>query len=519
MLTVVALSWLLHLLFVSGFYFVGIVPAIAGLALGGAVYWTVSWSHCRNPWLIVVLSVTAGLALAVGHYYADMVAIIGLNRAHRVDAFPRYLNWRMKSDVIVDAGHGNPPGVGRQNDPAQVFFNWGFLAIDIGVISCLVTAIGYKRARKAYCEQHGCWLSAQTVLVEAGAGQQLVEILNAGVLAQFTGQLSPPVCHQNELCQLLVESCPAGDRAVLAAPVYLTITELGPLKKGGHRRRHRVLARQWELSDSEVSWLAAQFPSLRSAGAGTTAPQTRVQRSDAPALATIEAVPEPFGGQVLTRGHLWIGTILVMLPAIVAFGLCFGILGFALSQGEDLDSVVGFAALGGAFVMLAAALFWYLRYSDLPGSLYLYRLTRAAFAHRPELWVEPDDAEAEYIQVIPRDNWGKMMLENATDVGFLKVDRNRRQVLFEGDRERWRIPAAALVTCELESFVLGEGTQGAQTFFVAVLRAHAGSGLWEAPVTRRHIYFGKRGQAERERDAQALRDAIVTLLPERLEKS
>jgi hypothetical protein len=42
------------------------------------------------------------------------------------------------------------------------------------------------------------------------------------------------------------------------------------------------------------------------------------------------------------------------------------------------------------------------------------------------------------------------------------VDKSRRELRFEGDKERWRIPAASITGCQIEYFVHGQGA-GAQS--------------------------------------------------------
>jgi hypothetical protein len=230
-----------------------------------------------------------------------------------------------------------------------------------------------------------------------------------------------------------------------------------------------------------------------------------------PASATVETIPEPLGGQVLTRPHLYTGAVLALLPAALGMGTFFGVLGLALAQGDDLDAEAGIAAIVIGFGAMGAALWWMVYFADFLPSRYLLRLARAAVAQRPDRLVEPDDPDAVFVQVIPRAHWGRMMLENAADVGFLRIDRDRRELLYEGDRERWVVPAAAVVTCAVESFLVGPPGQGS-TFYVAVLRARVGSALWEAPFTRRHVYWGPRSQSGRERETRELALAVQALL-------
>ena len=98
--------------------------------------------------------------------------------------------------------------------------------------------------------------------------------------------------------------------------------------------------------------------------------------------------------------------------------------------------------------------------------------------------VEPNDPDALFVEVVPKLNWGKAMLENASDIGLLLVDQARREVRFEGDKERWRVPAASITSCEIEKFVHGQGA-GATRIFYVVVRATRREGFWEVPLRER----------------------------------
>jgi len=90
-----------------------------------------------------------------------------------------------------------------------------------------------------------------------------------------------------------------------------------------------------------------------------------------------------------------------------------------------------------------------------------------------------------FVQVIPRANWGKLKLDDASDLGFLRVDPQKRELLFEGDNEQYRVPGAAITSCEIEVFVSGQGTHGATTLYRVVLQANHPSGFWEVPIAQR----------------------------------
>ncbi len=169
--------------------------------------------------------------------------------------------------------------------------------------------------------------------------------------------------------------------------------------------------------------------------------------------------------------------LIALLPAL-SLPIGFGLLGAAAYLGDVLPiwasavlGVLGIASFAGGALLLA----WY---ADFLPSRYLYRVTKRELELRPERWVEPNNPEAAYIQVIPRENWGRVMLENASDVGLLWIDTARRQLLFEGDRQRYRIPAASIVSgCQPwnVTFAVGSPVTSTSKRWPSGPKLHAGS--------------------------------------------
>jgi hypothetical protein len=119
-----------------------------------------------------------------------------------------------------------------------------------------------------------------------------------------------------------------------------------------------------------------------------------------------------------------------------------------------------------------------------------------------------------FVEIIPRANWNRMMLENATDIGFLAVDVPGREIRFEGDKERYRIPAAALKSCTLEKSLLTSAARpNAPGIWLVVIRAFGESEIWEAPVAPRLNSSVLYGSKLRKRAAEALQSKIKALLP------
>lgn len=90
-----------------------------------------------------------------------------------------------------------------------------------------------------------------------------------------------------------------------------------------------------------------------------------------------------------------------------------------------------------------------------------------------------DDPGAIFAEMSPRRLWtGERAECGDYNQGLLRVDQAGRVLLFEGDYECYRVPAAAVLTCTVES--LGAMTTTA-AYFAVVLHVRLGSGTWEFP--------------------------------------
>src|ERR1700730_16391160 len=165
--------------------------------------------------------------------------------------------------------------------------------------------------------------------------------------------------------------------------------------------------------------------------------------------AVVSRVSSPYGGRVLTPGTALAKNGLFLLQVLVTLAVSFvpAVLSVAVANrvslnNKDLSFVPILVGLG-----LTGLLLWLLIGQLLRNpwsSRYVYNKTLAEFQNRPDSVVDLTNPDAILIEVVPRRNWGKLTLENAEDQGFLCVDTERRQLLFEGDKNRYRIPAEAV---------------------------------------------------------------------------
>src|SRR5262249_50755729 len=123
-----------------------------------------------------------------------------------------------------------------------------------------------------------------------------------------------------------------------------------------------------------------------------------------------------------------------------------------------------------------------------------------------------------FVQHIPRKKWDVSIGENASDVGLLLLDYRRRVLLFEGDAERWVIPARSICSFKLEQFTPANGLAFLNRHTVVMLRVDLDdeNDLVLTPLAAQPIHWRPWTPGARDAAARRLREAIGHLVdPER----
>jgi hypothetical protein len=463
------------------------------------------------------LGLVCGLLVHPGHYHVALVDLIGWENAHRIDFLPRYLAFRMNTDVIQDVQAPNRRQNQQQGKRAgDIFFSWAFFVGEMAGAVAVAVAYAWVRAGKAYCEECRKWMASTVVKFPSGTGADAANLYLTGRLSELEKLRPTDSKGAQGACDVTAEHCVAGSGKVpRCSPVYLKIKEpIATRRQSSGRVKRHAWIRQAELNEEEISALASVFPSLHSASesdkpsvGGTAEPVAFVTGP----LATVHSIPSPYQGKVLSRGHLWFGVMLGLLP-ILTFPVALGLFAVAATlhdqMGPWIAAVVGISGFGS--LLLGVLIFTW--YADFLPSRYLHRLAKRELELRPDRWVHANNPDAVFIQVVPRENWGRLMLENATDVGFLRIDPNRREIVFEGDRQRYRIPAGSIVSCQIESFSPPGDAQQRTLFYLTVIRANTKGGLWETQVAHRHIGAGRSNNKTRLAGAEELKRQIDKMM-------
>jgi hypothetical protein len=275
----------------------------------------------------------------------------------------------------------------------------------------------------------------------------------------------------------------------------------------------QTVFRRWQLSPEEASALAAAVP-IPNAAFGDhregTLPGDRVTTVIG---ARVVSLPDQDAGLILSSGNVWMATVWGFVPLIlgIAAATTSGIV--ANHKWDDLEGVElgGLIALGA--IALVASLAWLTLYGDYLPARYFHARARRVVADRPDPFVHPDDEGAFFIQRIPRANWGRVMLENADELGFMRLDEERGLILFEGDRERWMIPRESVVSYDLDAFDIGPSDANVgPAFWLVVLKVNVEGRVWESPLALRPVTLVKGTPTTRRRETEEFQTRIRRVL-------
>jgi hypothetical protein len=465
----------------GGFYVWFFIPLIAGALASGTGWLAVATGRCRNRWVGAAVGLLTGLVALVSYYQLDLALGAGPGSLYRLDLLPGYVRHRIETDQVhrilrTPPDPGQPAAQAGPRPPAG--FGWFTFVFETLCVLGIPVALAWSRASRPFSEEDGRWLHEQLFYVEPEDAHEMALALDEGdaeALAEFARRIPLQAVSRRGEVRLYYLPHKAD------TPVYLTlrIVDTRPWSHGWPRK----LATRVRLTADEALALAEK---LRPPGAGFGAlnvlPVPDEPRRAAPAAA-IEDLPPDAAARVLNRRVLTALLVLGLVPLELALLLAVGLgVGVGLHW-TDLGGGAKAGAAAAALAGLVAGFVLTARYGDGLMMGIRRRWLAAAIRQRPGALVEPDDPDAVYVVVVPRQNWGKVMLENCQDVGLLKTDPGRRELLFEGVRQRWRIPADSIESCELEEYSVGPpGPNNTNVFLLAVLRVGRDGGTWEAPL-------------------------------------
>lgn len=454
--------------------FMCIMPSV------GAIWKFVEFTHCRNRVLAGAAGLAFGLTGYLAYYHLDECIRWDVPWS-AVDRLPEYIAFRMDTDEWKAAHRGvvilprNPVAGVRPAVPlANVdffSFHWLVLAIEATLAAGFPLAVGIGRASRPYSETRGQRCVQETLLVGLDTGRELQTALLLRTVSDWVASNPRRVSADQKHCRISVWYTPSEREQDPDADVYLSIDRSAPIR----------------LEPEETAAFVRLLPSLQDLAGPALADLAKDADASAdPTSARVWDVPPPFAGMAQNPRNRFIGRCLLwgllFVPVLPLAALVGGTYLLAVGQNPvNVPLVVGYAIGMGFF-----SIFFTVRWLSPEWNMH-WRLTvafdrhllRRAIASRPSPLVDHSDSRAIFAEMCPRRHWnGPSPANGEYNQGLMLVDGNERVIRFEGDYQRYWIPADSILACTVEALG-GMGTTAAM--FAVVLQVRIGSGVWEFP--------------------------------------
>jgi len=225
-------------------------------------------------------------------------------------------------------------------------------------------------------------------------------------------------------------------------------------------------------------------------------------------VAEVTPVPEPFRQRVRGPGYKAKVNLIELHPLVCFFG---GIALAALGvwQLAEANWPIGAALLAAGVPIAIWGVYVALCCTSATSNRWIEHRLRYEIGQRNDSLIDPHDPESIYVSLIPREHFRRVRWTYASDLLLLKIDAARRQVLLEGDSDRYRIPADAIARCDIRPFTI---IDPAKQFWTVRLVVHFADEKRELLLNPSHANWKPSTNASRQDVARKLRDEIEAML-------
>lgn len=159
---------------------------------------------------------------------------------------------------------------------------------------------------------------------------------------------------------------------------------------------------------------------------------------------------------------------------------------------------------GGALVAVVVAFLYLVKIGQFVAAGYAIQCARRKLPLRPGAIFSGTEDDLVTVELFDRPSW-TAIIAKSSDYGFLRIDRPRARLLFEGNKFRWTLPFSALTACRIEESIVGsEGNPNPEKRYYVVIAAAKQGGSWEAGMKYTRTELGNDTPESRYNRAQLL---------------
>lgn len=481
-----AIALWLALWLAFAWHFLVISAVFPIFALGWIVHRTVERAHLRNPPLAMTLAACCAAAAYLGFFHLDHCLRWGASPL-AVHNLPQYIAFRMETDQWRWHGKGATlepvqpaPGIVPLRPLAaakMASLNWSVFAIELMLLAGVAGGTAFATARRPYSEHRGTWLDAAQLTLAPEASNTLKQALRERSLTDWAAAGPRLVGEHESHTKVFLWYVPGGAGDDIDADACIAIGE-GPGEL---------------LELDEIAALIPLFPGLQEIAASQDELAREAEATNEPTGARIWKVPPPYAGPVDNPRCRFRWRLIVRSMQLAPLLIAPGLLAAGVGIGYLLTEVMGLlpswfvvvTVIASAAASLLLVRYWYDPHRPLWmvfGRRYNQRLLLAAIASRPDPLVAAAEPDAITAEMCPRRLWlaGGNSRCGESNLGLMLLDHVRRVLIFEGDYERYWIPAAAILYARIERIPIGEPTTA--SFYGVVLQVRLASRAWELPL-------------------------------------
>ena len=155
--------------------------------------------------------------------------------------------------------------------------------------------------------------------------------------------------------------------------------------------------------------------------------------------------------KILTKKNILMLNLFAIVPLLFTVGLIW--FTYYLLKDPSMKIPIEYSIIYSLLLLLGFGLLYLIKRTESSSHNYLAKKTQEIVEGRKDRMFDPGDPESIFIVVVPRKNWNKTMIEDATDAGFLKI--SGEQLLFEGGSERWSLKKDDILKCTTAKHIAG----------------------------------------------------------------
>lgn len=246
---------------------------------------------------------------------------------------------------------------------------------------------------------------------------------------------------------------------------------------------------------------------------------------------TAEVEPaDPWGNnRIVTLRTRLLSNLVVLKPLwfiAVGFALMFLSISFGMEAPRNDGIVEDLTIFGKVIFVLSLSImiyscFWGLINVFQMQRRYLRQVAYHTISSRPDRIVNPYDQGVIFVEIQSLQSGTRRSVKANSEIGFLQVYDANREICFEGDDQRMRIPVGAILTCHVEEvatplqtlspvLLLIEAIRGVEKHYFTMIRMRGETGVYDLAIAFRGD-VGLFANEGRQRQANQLRNRVVDL--------